>query len=115
MQRLVTVTSKEELLNSGGKRLVESVRGDIFWSTGLPPRIAESTKHYYFPGENQLGHVLESVRFDLMKEAILCNDVHEIHAISEEILSSSDETFRGLPITDSKYIKPFGKRNHPTS
>ena len=35
-----------------------------------------------------------------MKEAILCNDVHERHAISEEILSSSDETFCGLPITD---------------
>ena len=80
---------KEELLNSGGKRLVESVRGDIFWSAGLPPRIAESTKHDYFPGENQLGHVVESVRFDLMKETLLCNDVHERHAIPVQSSTSN--------------------------
>ena len=45
--------------------------GDIFWSSGLPPRVAEYTKPEYYPGANQLGHVLESVRSDLMKEAIM--------------------------------------------
>ena len=34
----------KDLLNSGKNRLVEAVMGDIFWSSGLPPQVAESTK-----------------------------------------------------------------------
>ena len=51
--------------------------------SGLLSRIAESTNLDFFHGANQLGHVLESVRFKLMKEAILCR-LHDIHAFSEE-------------------------------
>ena len=43
---------------------------------------------------------MESVRFDLMKEAILCYDLYEIHTLSEESISSFDATSSGLPITD---------------
>ena len=74
---------KEELLSSGRKNSVEAAMGDIFWSAG---RVAESTKPEYYPGANQLGHVLESVRSHLMKEAIMCKDIHEIHFLSEECL-----------------------------
>ena len=62
---------RESLLKSAGKRLVESVRGDIFWSSGLSSLLAASTKPTYFPGRNQLGSVLESIRQDLMREAVL--------------------------------------------
>ena len=62
---------RESLLKSAGKRLVESVRGDIFWSSGLSSLHAASTKPTYFPGRNQLGSVLESIRQDLMREAVL--------------------------------------------
>ena len=64
---------KEELLNSGKNWLVEAIMGDIFWSSGLPPQVAETTKPAFYPGTNQLGHLLESVRFDIMKKAILCD------------------------------------------
>ena len=103
---------KEELLNSGGKRLIEAVRADIFSSAGLSPHIAESIKSDLLPGANRLCHVLESVRCDLIKEAILCNDLHEIHVLSEEIVFSSDETSCGLPITDlatPSTSSPFAK------
>ena len=62
---------RESLQMSAGKGLVESVRGDIFWSSGLSSLHAASTKPTYFPGRNQLGSVLESIRHDLMREAVL--------------------------------------------
>ena len=49
-------------MNTAVKRIVEAVRGDIFWSPGLPPHVAKTTKSDYYPGVNQLGHVLEYVR-----------------------------------------------------
>ena len=101
---------KDELLSSGGKNLVEAVMGDIFWSSGLPPRVAESTKPEYYPGANQLGHVLESVRSDLMKEAIMCKDIHEIDFPSQESLSTntiSDTTSFELSNTDLPHSTPI--------
>ena len=65
---------RDALLQSAGKRLIESVRGDIFWSSGLSPLLAASTKSSYFPGGNMLGYVLESIRQDLMREAILSEE-----------------------------------------
>ena len=59
------------LLESVGYPIIESVRGDIFWSSGLSPNPAASTKPEYFPGVNHLGSVLTLVRDELMKEAIL--------------------------------------------
>ena len=69
---------KSDLLNSGSSTLVESVRGDIFWSSGLSPTHDATTKPQYFRGSNILGHVLEQVRNDLMKEAVL-SEQHDIN------------------------------------
>ena len=62
---------KQTLLDSGDRRIVKAVRGDTYWSSGLVPMFAATTKPEYYPGSNQLGSILESVRMDLMKEAIL--------------------------------------------
>ena len=62
---------KSVLLDSSGKRLVEAVTGDTFWSSGLPPYLAASTNPQSFPGSNQLGVVLDSIRAYLMKEIVL--------------------------------------------
>ena len=61
---------KSALIESVGKRLVECTQ-DLYWASGLPPRFTESTKPEFYPGKNHLGHVLESVRKDLVKEAVL--------------------------------------------
>ena len=92
---------KEELLNSGKNRLVEAVMGDIFWSSGNPSRVAESTK---------------SVRFCLMKEAILCKDIHDLHLPSEESIPTdtlSDITSCELNITDSPHPSPGASTSSP--
>ena len=39
--------------------------------SGLSPLLAASTKATYFPGGNKLGYVLQAIRQDLMREAIL--------------------------------------------
>ena len=62
---------KTSLLVNAGYTIIESVRGDIFWSSGLIPSLGVSTKSEYFPGTNQLGSVMKLVRYELMKEAIL--------------------------------------------
>ena len=54
------------LINSTGKRLVEAVRSDIFWSSGLNPREAETTKPQYYPGQNHLGYLLEHIRSNML-------------------------------------------------
>ena len=60
---------RSALLNSVGKQIVESTQ-DLFWASGLPPRYSASTKPEYYPGNNKLGHVLEQLRNDLIKEGI---------------------------------------------
>ena len=40
---------KKALINSLGKHLVEAVKLDIFWSCGLNPRDAKTTKSSYHP------------------------------------------------------------------
>ena len=55
------------------------------------------------------GHLLESVRFDLIKEAILCKDIHELPLPSEECIPKntlSDITSCELNITDSPPPSP---------
>ena len=61
---------RSTLIDSVGKRLVESTQ-DLFWASGLPPQFSSSTKSQYYPGRNELGHILESVRAELIKEAVL--------------------------------------------
>ena len=48
-------------------RLVEIY---LFWSSGLSPYLAASTKLQFFPGSNQLGAVLEDIRHAVMGEAV---------------------------------------------
>ena len=63
---------KSTLMDSVGMRLVESTQ-DLYWASGLPPRFTTTTKPRYYPGRNELGHILESVRSDLIKEAEMLN------------------------------------------
>ena len=56
------------LINSMGKYIVELTQ-DLFWASELPPRYSSSTN--YYPGHNKLGHTLESVRSELIKEEVL--------------------------------------------
>ena len=62
---------KQSLLDIASSRLVEAVQGGLYWSSGLPPYLAATTKSQFYPGRNELGSILESVRFDIMKEAVL--------------------------------------------
>ena len=93
---------KDTLLNSAGKRLIEAVRGDIFWSSGLSPLFAASTKPQYFPGSNQLGYVLESVRQDLMKEAVLS---HQLDI--DDCIDFSDFPSESLEVIENKFEVPL--------
>ena len=90
--------------------------GDIFWSSGLPPRVAESTKPAFYPGTNQLGHLLESVRFELMKEVILCKNIcelplHSVECIPTDILF--DITSCEINITHSLSPSPSASTSSP--
>ena len=59
---------KQALVNSVGKRLVEAVTSDIFWSSGLSPRDAESTKPQFYPGQNHIGSLIEYIRMNMRLE-----------------------------------------------
>ena len=61
---------KKALIDSVGKRLVESTQ-DLFWASGLSPNLSATTTPTYYPGSNELGRILEAVRADLIKEAML--------------------------------------------
>ena len=50
------------LLKSGNQRLVEAGESDLYWSSGLNPYLAATTKHQYYPGSNNLGILLEEIR-----------------------------------------------------
>ena len=57
---------------------MESVRTDRFWSCGLTPRDAAITKSQYYPGENNLGRMLESIRDALLSDSTSTSyDEHE--------------------------------------
>ena len=72
---------KQSLLDSASSRLVEAVQGDLYWSSGLPPYLAYTMKSQFYPGR-----ILESVRFDIMKEAVLSQTYIEI-SIENEVQS----------------------------
>ena len=58
---------KQELMQTGDRKLVEATR-DLFWASGLSPKESVSTQPGYYPGLNQLGRVLERVRYELTDE-----------------------------------------------
>ena len=105
---------RDTLLNSAGKRLIEAVRGDIFWSSGLSPLFASSTKPQYFPGSNQLGYVLESVRHDLMKEAVLSRqfDIDDCIDISD-FPSESQPRSNALELIENTFEVPLPASSLP--
>ena len=77
------------LINSVGKRLVETVKSDIFWSRGLNSHDASTTKALYYPGQNQLGLLLEHIRTTFLKDE---NDIgkapyHVIELINPTLVS----------------------------
>ena len=61
---------KSTLMDSGNKNLVESTQ-DLFWASGLSPHDSSTTHPAFYPGGNQLGRVLESIRTELHKESVL--------------------------------------------
>ena len=83
---------KTALIESVGKQLVECTQ-DLYWASGLPPRFTESTKPDFYPGKNHLGHVLESVRKDIVKEAVLVAliDTDSQRDVSFSASSASDD------------------------
>ena len=86
---------KQSLLDSASCRIVEAVQGDLYWSSGLSPYLAKTTKPQFYPGMNELGAILETVRFELMREAILSREF-ELH----------DYIYNGVqPLTDNN-IEP---------
>ena len=58
---------RQALIDSGTKNLVEAVKSDRFWSCGLNPSEAATTKRLYHPGQNQLGRLLEAIRTEIKK------------------------------------------------
>ena len=83
---------KTALIESVGKQLVECTQ-DLYWASGFPPRFTESTKPDLYPGKNHLGHELESVRKDLVKEAVLVAliDTDSQRDVSFSASSASDD------------------------
>ena len=61
---------KSTLIDSGVKDLVECTQ-DLFWASGLAPRLTATTKPSFYPGSNMLGNILGSVRRDLIKGAVI--------------------------------------------
>ena len=59
---------RDALIESRDKKLVETVKSDRFWSCGLTPLEAQTTKPMYYTGENNLGRSLELVRAHLIKQ-----------------------------------------------
>ena len=59
---------KNSLINSGNERLVEAVKSDRYWSCGLNPKEASTTKSKYYPGENRFGLLLEHIRSTLIEK-----------------------------------------------
>ena len=56
------------------KYIVKAVEGDMFWSSGLSPQCVSTIKPEYSPGANQIGNILDAIRFDLVREAVLFED-----------------------------------------
>ena len=109
---------RKALLESAGKRLVEAVVGDVFWSAGLPPIYASSTKPEYFPGCNQLGAVLESIRQDLMREEILSvqmgvEDVTTPQPSDDQL--NCDIDIHPSPLMDDNLATPVTPSTCPTA
>ena len=61
---------KSTLIGSGVKDLVECTQ-DLFWASGLALRLTATTKPSFYPESHMLGNILDSVRRDLIKGAVI--------------------------------------------
>ena len=83
---------RQSLLESIDMNLVEAVKSDIFWSCGLNPGDAASIRPPYYPGQNQLGRLLEHTRSNLIiKEKKGPNPVSETINIPPQASEQSDQ------------------------
>ena len=76
---------RQSLIISHGKRLVEAVRSYLFWSSGLIPLDASTTKSSYYPGPNRLVSIIERLRSRLL----LC---HSTRVVTERTEVPHNET-----------------------
>ena len=81
---------RQSLINSLGKRLVEAIKSDIFWSSGLNPSDSSTTKAHFYPGQNRLGHILKRVRSNLLLRNKKKSTVEHIHDSNDEAPQTSD-------------------------
>ena len=106
---------KQSLLDSASSRLVEAVQGDLYWSSGLPPYLAATTKSQFYPGRNKLGSILESVHFDIMKEAVLSQTYLDISIENEDqsLMKSVNTTVNNI-VSESPppLISPIDSNSH---
>ena len=86
------------MFDSASFRLVEAVQGDLYWSSGLSPYLAATTMPQFYLGRNELGSILESVRFDLMMEAVLSQTFLDISIENEDqsLMESVNTTMNSI-------------------
>ena len=88
---------KNSLINSGNKRLVEAVKSDRYWSCGLNPKEASTTKSEYYLGENIFGLLLEHVRSTLIEKLntpnIVNHDANLDTASTPDVSSPQPRTY----------------------
>ena len=105
-------------IDSASSRLVEAVQGHLYWSSSLPPYLAATTKPQFYPGRNELGSILESVRFDIMKEAVLSQTFLDISIENEDqSLMESVNTTVNYIVSESHdfpspLISPIDRNSH---
>lgn len=59
---------KTELIHSGEQKLVETVRNEMYWASGLDTQDTLHTKQEFWLGKNQLGCLLTELRSKLQSE-----------------------------------------------
>ena len=74
---------KQKLIQTGDRKLVEATR-DLFWASGLSPKESVSTQPGYYPGLNQLGRVLERVRYELTDEEARIATLNDDAAVNKK-------------------------------
>ena len=89
---------KSTLMDSGNKNLVESTQ-DLFWASGLSPHDSSTTHPVFYPGSNQLGRVLESIRTELHRESVLIKQ-----------LSTDNHDDPSTPVPADKQHAPASQR-----
>ena len=82
--------ARSTLVDGTDKILVENTR-DLLWASGLPPVFFDTTKPEYYPGRNNLGLVLNSVRKDLVRKATI-SALNDVDSNDDVIFPSSPPT-----------------------